>query len=201
MLYYHGSPTGGLTTLLPHASEHGKPLVYLSLSKPVAALYLWKRPYTWYTYGFDPQGVPVYTESFPGQLRRFYHGLSGYLYTCEGDFSSDNPTGIPVAAVSEKPVPVSGCERVTDALVLLQACAAQGSLRLRYYEELTPEEKQGQRRMIAEEIRRLRLWQERSPLAEFIKGTFPSVWEETLRSAGQAGGGSPSSPEKRGGET
>ena len=180
MTYYHGSPTGGLTVLRPHLSEHGRPLVYLSASKPVAAFYLCKRPYMWYTYGFDPDGTPVYTEAFPGQLRGFYGGLPGYLYTCKGDFSVSELKGIPTAAVSTETVPVSACEPVDDALSLLQGYESAGLLRLRHYETLTDEQKEGQRYMVLSTIHHHRLLEGKHPLAPFVRETFPDIWAQAL---------------------
>lgn len=56
MIFYHGSPIGGLTELKPFLSEHGKPYIYFATNPLVALLYAVKpvsKPFSFYPYGFD----------------------------------------------------------------------------------------------------------------------------------------------------
>lgn len=39
-MLYHASPTGGLTVLTPHVSNHGRPLVYFSKKRENVLVYL-----------------------------------------------------------------------------------------------------------------------------------------------------------------
>lgn len=39
-MLYHASPTGGLTVLTPHVSNHGHPLVYFSNKRENVLVYL-----------------------------------------------------------------------------------------------------------------------------------------------------------------
>ena len=39
-MLYHASPTGGLTVLTPHVSNHGHPLVYFSKKRENVLVYL-----------------------------------------------------------------------------------------------------------------------------------------------------------------
>lgn len=181
MTYYHGTAVGGITVLMPHASpasNYAKPCVYLSANKPVAALYIWNRPYKWFTFEFAPDGTPVYRESFPGSLREFYGGQPGYIYTCEGDFSSDNPTGIQCAAISERPVEVTGCEAVDDACALLLQYEREGTLIIRRHGALTEAEHAANRNMVLGAIRRLNLLEGEHPLSPFVREKFPALWAE-----------------------
>ena len=71
-MLYHASPVGSLTVLTPHASNHGKSLVYFSQKRENVLVYLsnavekycrdtgfvhtgrWEK---WGPYGFDADGV------------------------------------------------------------------------------------------------------------------------------------------------
>ena len=82
-MLYHASPTGGLTVLTPHVSNHGHPLVYFSKKRENVLVYLsnavekycrdtgfvhtgqWEK---WGPYGFDLDGVQRREEYYPNAL-------------------------------------------------------------------------------------------------------------------------------------
>lgn len=84
-MLYHASPTGGLTVLTPHVSNHGHPLVYFSKKRENVLVYLsnavekycrdtgfvhtgqWEK---WGPYGFDLDGVQRLEEYYPKHWRR-----------------------------------------------------------------------------------------------------------------------------------
>lgn len=81
---YHGSPTQGLTRLDPHPSAEGRPCVYASRSKVVAALFLGR-------FGGDltcqlgvRDGIPYVVERYPGALRDRYEN-PGSIYVLPDD--------------------------------------------------------------------------------------------------------------------
>jgi len=87
---YHGSHASGIASLQPVSSLHGSPetkVVYLSGSAPYSIFYIWDAKHNltsrkYVTCGLK-NGVVHYEEQFPGQLRAFYQGVSGYLYSIE----------------------------------------------------------------------------------------------------------------------
>jgi len=99
-MLYHASPTGGLTVLTPHVSNHGHPLVYFSKKRENVLVYLsnavekycrdtgfvhtgqWEK---WGPYGFDLDGVQRLEEYYPNALEETYAGVSGYIYAQTGD--------------------------------------------------------------------------------------------------------------------
>ena len=126
----------------------------------------------------------------------FYGGVKGVIYTAEGDFETDANTTIRHAVISRKPVSIRGADEVEDAYERILRYEREGRLLIRRFERLTEAERARNRRMVANEIRRLRLWEdiadleeikaaeagkEKNPLTPFVRDTFPDVWEETLR--------------------
>ncbi len=72
MIYFHGSPTGGIKTLLPNVSNHEDAFVYFSSNRSVALLYTVRRK-NWYPYGFVGENRMVeYTEYYPNGLGDIY---------------------------------------------------------------------------------------------------------------------------------
>lgn len=87
---YHGSHEQGILSLKPVSPLHGSPdtkVVYLSGSAPYSIFYIWDAEHNltarkYVTCGLK-NGIVTYQEQFPGQLRAFYQGVSGYLYCIE----------------------------------------------------------------------------------------------------------------------
>lgn len=80
MIYYHCSPTAGLTVLEPRRPEaFDKPRrVYMTTSLPMALLY-GVRNFE-YTYGYTRDGRIYYEEYFQDALRILYRGKQASLY-------------------------------------------------------------------------------------------------------------------------
>ena len=86
-LLYHGSAVPALTELLPLSQLHNsdQKAVYLSSCIPYVLLYIWdtekmQSSQKWVT-GWLKDGVAYYEEQFPGQLKAFYEGVHGYVYS------------------------------------------------------------------------------------------------------------------------
>ena len=112
-MLYHASPTGGLTVLTPHVSNHGHPLVYFSKKRENVLVYLsnavekycrdtgfvhtgrWEK---WGPYGFDLDGVQRLEEYYP-----------------------------------EEAVAVVSCEFVPDAYEAILRAEREGLLRILHY--------------------------------------------------------------------
>lgn len=165
-MLYHASPTEGITTLLPHISNHDKPLVYLSSKRENVLVYLsnavekhcretgfaWNGPwYKWASYGFDNQGILVLEEYYPHALEETYRSVSGYLYSAEKSQSAEPMKDIPHAYSSSQPVAVDGCEFIPDAYEALLKAEQDGQIVIRRYAELTPNTLRWLERMIPQE--------------------------------------------------
>lgn len=181
MIAYHGTTVGNLETLRPFANPDSNlkyPCVYLSTSKALAAIYIWNRPFKWMTFEIQKDGIPVYNETFQNGLYEFYHGVKGYLYTCEGDFETDENTKISCAVISENPVVVKEAEVVEDAYERLLEYERQGLIKINHFEDLTDRQRRRDRNMVLREIQSLDLQRSDSLLAAFVREKFPEAWEE-----------------------
>lgn len=160
---YHASQTPGLTVLEPRVSNHGKPLVYASAKRENVLVYLsnavekhcreagfahgglWQK---WGSYGFA-NGLLQLDEYWPGATPWTYSGVSGYIYTVEGDFAPME--GIPYAYISERPARVTDCAFVPDAYQALLQAEREEKLLLRSYDALGENMRRWVRQTVREE--------------------------------------------------
>lgn len=153
MTFYHASPVPGLSVLEPRVSNHGKPLVYLSDCRENTLPYLSNavEKYCreaglppqefypkWGSYGFSPAGLLRLEEYWPNAAQETYQGVSGYIYSVEGEDFAPQPD-IPHAFLSQRPVRITGREFIPDAYEALLQARQAGKIELRNYEENSPE--------------------------------------------------------------
>ena len=181
MIAYHGTTMQGLSVLKPFANPDSNldyACVYLTTYKPLAALYIWNKPYKWLNYGFADDGLPVYTESFPNALSVFYGGVSGCIYTCEGEFEFDANANIKIAVISKQDVQVKEADNVPDCYTRILEYENQGLMHIRRYESLTDAQRESEHRMILSAIKHHNLLHRDHPMAPFVKEKFPDIWRE-----------------------
>lgn len=174
MIYYHCSPTAGLTVLEPRRPEtFDKPCrVYMTTSLPMALLY-GVRNFE-YTYGYTRDGQIYYEEYFPDALRLLYQGKRASLYQCSP--AQVTATQIPNEAVSEQAVPILREIPVPDVYEALLEQERLGALVIRRYEELSPKMLDWIRNAEADEIRQHDLLRTGGPMACYIKRHYPESW-------------------------
>lgn len=151
-MLFHASRTPGLKTLIPHVSNHGTPLVYLSQKRENVLVYLSNAvekcckemgfahsgTYTvWGSYGFNKEGILTLDEYYPDAVRDTYKGVEGYIYTAEESGEFKAMADIPFAFTSEYPVEVLNCEFVSDAYTALLSAADRGKIIITKYENNT----------------------------------------------------------------
>ncbi len=120
-------------------------------------------------YGFAEDGVPIYTESFPNALKEFYGGVSGAIYSCEGDFEYDANAKIKIAVVSKNNVMIKETDIVKDCYQRILEYEKQGLLYINRYENLTEEKVKAEHNMILFAIKRHKLLEGNHPMAPFVK--------------------------------
>ena len=189
MHLYHGSSVGGLKTLLPFQADHKKPYVYFSTSEICACFYAVNpvgRPYYWFPYGFDPNGKPVYTETYPNALFDTYAGRPGFLYHCEtAETQLLRFPGNPSTRLSAEPVGVQRVEAIPDLFAWFRAREQEGRLAVQRYESLTPAALAAWNGMVLEELRGA----DGAPapdhaFAKFVQAKMPALWERFLLELG-----------------
>lgn len=182
MNFYHGSNIKGLKGLLPFESEHKKPYIYFAQNPVVALFYSVKaveKPYNWFPYGFNDDGVPVYTEYYPNAFADVYKNKTGYLYLCKNLTGLKNPTNINGAYVSEEPVVISACEEILDIYEKFLQWEREGLFIIRHYESLTDQQKQNLEKLMIGEIKDLRLLEKPNcSYSKFIKEKMPAAFEK-----------------------
>lgn len=173
MRFYHGTRTPGLAALVPGAD--GK--VYLAARRAVAALYIWdfdRNPCKWMGYRII-DGDVVYLEYFPGALAAFYGGVSGYLYSCEGEYPLNDKLSL--AAGVEGEVPLDACEEIPDVLDFILSLERAGELEIRLFENLTDEDCAYVRETVWHLIENLDLNNHpENPYHAFVRDRFQDVW-------------------------
>ncbi len=142
-MFYHGSKQRGLKNLIP-APTHRRlvdtdgvvhpNVVYLSVSPIIALLFLvdkWRDDeIDLGCYTNDLEGLEldvVITELKPGAVRRYFHNLSGSLYTVvDGNYDWGKYTsGFIGEHTAYEPVKVLSERRITDVLVELKKLKAK----------------------------------------------------------------------------
>lgn len=173
-MYYHCSPTGGLTVLEPRKPElFEKPArVYLTKSLPMALFYGIR--HFEYTYGYTGSGQIYFEEYFPQALEELYKGKSASLYLCQP--KAVEPTRIPNEIVSSEPVTVLEERRIPDLLDALLEQEQTGALHIRRYHTLTQKDLDWIRHAEAEEIRRRGLLHTDTPMARWMQAHYPESW-------------------------
>jgi len=165
---YHGSPVAGIETLTP---PPGRPL-YLTNNRAYALFYIRDMEVNWVTCGVR-DGVVVYDEQFPDQLRTLYAGRGGWLYACENDGFA--PGNSPWIVLADKAVPVAAAEYISDAYEAIQHEIAAGTVRVDSYESKTPQWRQEFNEHLLRNILENWLGAD-TPKARFVEQNFPEAW-------------------------
>ena len=179
---YHGSPRGGLKVLKPQLSEHGRPYVYFSENPNVALLYAVKpvpKPFSFYPFGFDKTGNPVYTVYFRDAFSILYRGRKGYLYECRRIEKLENPTQIRGVTVCTEAVPVKRVTEIPDVYIFLKEQEALGNFSVKPFSRIGEKEMDFARRAIRKEMEAYGLKQKpEDAMSIFIRTRFPEIWAD-----------------------
>lgn len=182
MIFYHGSPVGGLNELKPFLSEHGEQYVYFTKNPVVALLYTVHpvdKPFSYYPYGFDKDGTIHYSEYYKDAFSDIYKGKQGYLYECDHIPSIGNPTQIKGVFVCKNAVKVDRKIMIPDLYDRLMEYQQQGLFRIRTFDTISEKEMQHVYDTLKQTIQKHALKQSLGNLmSRFIREHFPGVWEE-----------------------
>lgn len=181
MQLYHGSSKGNLKFLKPHLADHDQPYIYLSLIKSVAAFYMVnavKRPYYWFPYGFNDQGIPVYEELYPNALKEVSSKKRGFIYSVhaqEDDVAAFN--NIPNSRISTKEMKVFACTEISDCYEYFLSEQEKGNLKINQFSKKSEAELERWYELILSYLNDKNFIQKPNcSYSLFIKEKFPSVW-------------------------
>ena len=182
MIYYHGSAVANLAELQPlsklHQSE--EQVVYLSSHLPYVLFYIWDTEKTgssrkWVT-AWLKDGVAYYEEQFPGQLKAFYEGVRGYVYSV---LPSDSIQSMPQREdlfYSTEPVKVYHTQEIPDVYQMLLQYEREGKFKLLRFEVASPEKQAELIDRIATYIRESNLLEQDNEHSRFIRKYFVDAW-------------------------
>lgn len=188
-LLYHGSAVPDLTELRPLSKLHDadRRVVYLSSSVPYALLYIWDAEKMqcaekWVT-GWLRNGVTYYEEQFPGQLKAFYAGVRGYVYSAlrRGDMQPVRKREDMFCC--DAPVSVYRVTEIPDVYEALLRYEEQGLFRVFRFEEASAEKQAELVDRIAADIAEENLLGQDSEKARFMKRYFVRAWEKAEENA------------------
>lgn len=174
MIYYHCSPTPGLTVLQPRKPEsfHKPAAVYLATLLPMALMYR-IRNYE-YTYGYTREGQIYLDEYFPNALELLYRGKSASLYLCSP--METKTTQIPNERISLEEVPILEEISIPDVLEALLEQERLGKLIIHRYSTLSQRKLDWILQAEADSIRELSLVGKDTPMAEYYRTHYPKSW-------------------------
>ncbi len=154
--------------------------VYLAARRAVAALYVWdfeRNPCKWMGYRIIDGNV-VYLEYFSGALAMFYGGVSGYLYSCAGDYPRNDKLGL--AAGVEGEVSLDSCEEIANVLDFLLSLERAGEIEIRRFENLTDEDRAYIRGTVSRLAQNLDLKNHpENPYHAFVRDRFPDGFAQS----------------------
>jgi len=138
-IVFHGSPTGGLKSIEPHVSSHGKTYVYATKEKALSLLFMakWNDFILNVAYGDD--AVLEITERYPNAFGEVYRNKAGYLYELASDNFAEGLTGFEGEVVSVGAEPVLKETYITNLYDELYQLIASRQIRLRKYPERHPD--------------------------------------------------------------
>lgn len=186
MKFYHGSTIQGLSELHPHlpvGAHLQEPRVYLATSRQLALHYIWdsqrlgevKMPML----DIRDDGTLVFQEMFSGALMYLYKGVSGYIYSCEGDYYSAPVPGASSSIAVSSTVPILECEVIDDVYDHILQYEKQGKLIYEHYEDLPQWRIDLIRCQVLRRIKLYNLLEDTTHSSGgFIQSCFPRYWEE-----------------------
>lgn len=176
--FYHASNLIGIKRLLPLSTLHNSEdkVCYLTPFRAYALFYIRDMTINHVTCGVSDNGIAIYHEQFPDQLRKMYQNRSGYLYTCE---NNDNIIKAHTNGVwaAYKPITVTSEEYIEEAYAEILKSESRGEVQVIRYESISDEKKREITIMMSNYISKNRLLFSNSPKACFFHENFPEAWE------------------------
>lgn len=185
---FHGSHASGIETLHATSKLHGMEdtmVVYLTANPTYALFYIWDAEHNKrtgkYVTCFIKNGKVYYEEQFPGMLKAFYKGVSGYLYCIPHTEEFARVEGWEEMWYSTKDAAIAEVRYIPDVYEELMKYEKEGKLEVISYEKVTPERIKDLYEYIARKlVNNGIVKQPDCEEAVFYRTYFESVWRMAL---------------------
>ena len=186
---YHASSVPGIDTLKAVSTLHGsggEKVVYLTESLPYSLFYIWdavrnKKPGKHVTCWLK-NGIVYYEEQFPDQLRTFYEGVSGYVYSAEASESCEPMPDRESMWFSRNDIRVEASFLIENVYAEIMRYVQLGQIKVIPFCEVSPEKiRMLYDHMVQQIIANGWLDHPEYPDAVFYRTYFPSVWESASK--------------------
>ena len=175
-IFYHAS-NKKLDELLPLSNNHGGDgkVCYFTSNRAYALFYIRDMNINHVTCGIDDNGIPVYYEQFPQQLKILYGGRSGYIYTVinHGEIVSGHTNGV---WISTQPIKVASASFIKNVYDEIITAESSGEIQIIRYEDLSEEKKLQTIEMICNSILKHKYISNDCAKSRFIRENFPEAW-------------------------
>ncbi len=194
---FHGSFASGIETLHATSKLHGTEdtmVVYLTANPAYALFYIWDAEHNKrtgkYVTCFIKNGKIYYEEQFPGQLKAFYQGVSGYLYCIHHTEDFARVEGWEDMWYSRKDAEIAEARYISDVYEELLKYEREGKLEVISYEKVAPERIKDLYEYIAQKlVNNGIVKQPNCEEAVFYRTYFEPVWRMALERTEKAGEG------------
>ena len=176
IIYYHGSPVGGLKTLKVQKPQNfdKEAKVYLTSLYPMALIYGVKN--FEYTYGYDTDGSIYFSEYFDGAFEKLYAKKSGYIYVCAP--KSVEKGSIPNEFLAHEDVEIIQEIFIPDLLEALKCEEQKGNISLLWYKDLSERRLKWIEDTFLKIIKDKDLLNKDTPYARYIKENYFNIWQK-----------------------
>ncbi len=140
-LLYHGSVVPNITELLTYAKSHDgkRNILYLTDSLPYSLFYIWDSKHNFkkgkHITCWIKNGIVYYEEQFKNQLKRFYDGVSGYVYVVNNSKAFKQVSDRESMWFSYNNVSVFEVVYVPNVYDEIQKYVAEGKIKIISYEQ------------------------------------------------------------------
>ena len=194
---FHGSFASGIETVHANSKLHGTEdttVVYLTANPAYALFYIWDAAHNKrsgkYVTCFIKNGKVYYEEQFPGQLKAFYQGVSGYLYCIEHTKDFARVEGWEDMWYSENDAEIAEVRFIPDVYEELMKYEREGKFEVISYEKVAPERIQDLYNYMARKlVNNGIVKQPDCEEAVFYQAYFEPVWRMALESVEKASEG------------
>lgn len=180
---YHGSIIPNIKQLSPCSLLHGtdKKVVYLTDNIPYALFYIWDKEHNHsdgkHVTAWIKDGTVNYEEQFPDQMKVFYEGVSGYMYTVSYTPDIEAMDNRECLYFAPHNVTAQKCEYISDVYKELLKYETAGKLKVRRYNEQSEQRQNELTEMIAAAITKDNCFNDKAK-SEFYKRYFVKAWEK-----------------------